>query len=77
VAWGQVGGPGGEYLVVWIEKMLADRVLAERIDSTTAILGDTILVSNHEGGSKFDPAVVFASSSNAWWTVWADNRDYG
>jgi hypothetical protein len=77
VAWGQTGGPGGEYLVVWSEKVLADRVLAERIDSTTAILGDTILVSNHEGGAKLDPAVVFASGSNAWWTVWADSRDYG
>ena len=77
VAWGQTGGPAGEYLVVWIESVLGHRVFAERIDGTTTILGDTILVSDHEGGSKFDPAVVFASSSNAWWAVWADSREYG
>ena len=77
VAWGQTGGPGGEYLVAWIERVLGDRVLAERLDGTTANLGDTSLVSNYEGSGKFDPAVVFASSSNAWWTVWADDREYG
>ena len=77
VAWGQVGGPGGEYLVVWIERVLGDRVFAQRMDSATAPLPDTILVSNHEGSNKFDPAVSFASSSNQWWTVWADDREYG
>ena len=77
VAWAQTGGPGGEYLVVWIERDLAELVLARRIDSTTALLGDMVLVSNHEGSGKFDPGVVFATNSNAWWTVWADNREYG
>jgi hypothetical protein len=72
VAWAQSGGPGGEYLVVWIEKELADLVFAQRVDSATALLGDTILVSNRAGSGKFDPSVVFASSSNAWWAVWSD-----
>jgi hypothetical protein len=77
VAWAQIGGPGGEYLVVWVETEVEDLVFAQRIDGTIALLPDTILVSNHEGSDKFDPAVVFASSSNAWWTVWADDREYG
>ena len=77
VAWGLTGSPDGEYLVVWIEGELADLVFAQRVGSASALVGDTILVSNHDGSDKFDPDVVFASGSNAWWTVWADNRDYG
>jgi hypothetical protein len=77
VAWGPVGNAAGEYLAVWIEKELADLVLARRVSGVGVLDSDTILVSNHEGSGKFDPAVVFASSSNAWWTVWADNREYG
>lgn len=71
-AWGQTGGPGGEYLAVWVERELVDLVFAQRIDSTTALLGDSILVSSRAGSGKFDPGVVFASSSNAWWAVWSD-----
>jgi hypothetical protein len=77
VAWGPVGVHGGEYLVVWIENEVIDLVFAQRVEGIGTLAGAPIVVSNHGESTKYDPRVVFATGSNAWWTVWRNNREYG
>lgn len=74
VAWGAVGVAGGEYLTVWSE---AEWLFARRLGAGGALLDGIITVSSYTGSNKWDPAVVYASASKAWWVVWADSRDYG
>jgi hypothetical protein len=74
VAWGAVGVAGGEYLTVWSE---GEWLFARRLGAGGALLGGIITVSSYTGSNKWDPAVVYASASKAWWVVWADSRDYG
>ena len=73
-AWGAVGAAGGEYLTVWSE---GGWLFAQRVAANSTLLGGLITVSNYPESVKRDSAVAFASASNAWWVVWADDRDYG
>jgi hypothetical protein len=74
VAWGAAGPGEGEYLTVWSE---GGWVFARRVGADSTLLGGLITVSNYVGSEKLEPAVVYASASNAWWVAWADSRDYG
>jgi hypothetical protein len=74
VAWGPLAAPGGEFLTVWFEN---ETIYGRRVQADSSLVGGLITVSDYPGSYKANPAVVFASGSNAWWTVWADNREYG
>jgi hypothetical protein len=74
VAWGQIGTGDGEFLTVWSENSL---VYGQRVQANSTLVGDVITVSTDYDSSKSYPALAFDSADEAWWVVWADNRDYG
>jgi len=74
VAWGQFGSGDGEFLTVWSENSI---IYGQRVQVNSALAGDVFTVSTSLAGSQSFPAVAFDSADEAWWVVWADNRDYG
>jgi len=77
VSWGQVDPSAsayGEYLVVWPE---SGTLYGQRVDGQDhSLVAGSITVSDYDS-SKYNPAIVYATESEAWWVVWQDNRDYG